>query len=942
MTTWLYAVVHSWGRWLFALIGFVAAVLLETGLEYFGVTKRLWATLAPFFNVPVLTVRICVTIVVALIIALVITILVRRSYEEQRTKVCLGKAGLVWCAASRLKPQDFLGDRPFHPYYTRRVLLPNVTNVLADERWLADTLLDGQKRAVILLGPPGAGKTRLVFELLREHFKKWHIIRPIVAAPQLSAIDPSLLRGKKVVMILDDLQVYAGNLEPESLWAVVREARSKALIAICREGDEEALSRVDSRLALLFDTALLLRMRPLTQSEGKELARATGNQFTAYFDGTPASVLMGLDLMGNRFVRLDGRSKSLLQAIAILYRARVGPFTHRRVMAVLGAIPLLRGSVRDQASWWAGTITLEQAGFLKSRDDPLRLETVYLEYLIKTAKELHNLQRHFGDLSQVLENLKDAHGLVRLANTVLINEKRPAEALGIFEKGLNLRPDYAEAWLGKGSSLNNLTRPPQPALMAQALEAIERAISLKPNFSAAWNTKGYVLSSLGESKKSLEAVEKALELNPNYAEAWSNKGYLLAQLGDYEKGLQAADKALELNANYAEAWNNRGYALDRLGDVKTALAAFERALELDRNYAGAWNNKGWAFSRLGDDKKALEAFEKALELDPRNAEAWNNRGYSLDRLGDVKTALAAFEKALELDPNYASAWNNKGYTLSRLGGHKKALEAFEKALELDPHNAEAWNNKGHALSRLGDDAKAIDAFQKALDLDPRRAEAWNSMGYSLDRLGSLEKALEAFEKALILNPEYPQAMNNKGYALSRVGNHNEALQIFERVLELDPHNVQTWSNRGYVLGHLGRWEQAFQSVEKALSLNPSYAGAWNIKGYLLARTGRLSRALQAIDKALELRKDYVEAWANRGDVLTQSGRFIEAAASYDQALCLRPGHPMALCGKGITLYELGYHQEATAVLLEAWRQQARLSDKRDEVARLLRSLGQNV
>jgi tetratricopeptide (TPR) repeat protein len=45
-----------------------------------------------------------------------------------------------------------------------------------------------------------------------------------------------------------------------------------------------------------------------------------------------------------------------------------------------------------------------------------------------------------------------------------------------------------------------------------ALGAFERALELEPRYAAAWVRKGALLNSLGQRQDGLEAVERALEL----------------------------------------------------------------------------------------------------------------------------------------------------------------------------------------------------------------------------------------------------------------------------------------------------------------------------------------------------------------------------------------------------------------------------------------------
>jgi len=154
----------------------------------------------------------------------------------------------------------------------------------------------------------------------------------------------------------------------------------------------------------------------------------------------------------------------------------------------------------------------------------------------------------------------------------------------------------------------------------EALAAYEKAIELKPDYAEAWDNKGVTLGKLGRNEKALEAHEKAIELKPDYTEAWDNKGVTLGKLGRNEKALEAHEKAIELKPDDAEAWYNKGVTLGKLGRHDEALAAYDKAIELKPDYAKAWFNRACSYTSKGNKGNALSDLKKAAELDPSSKE----------------------------------------------------------------------------------------------------------------------------------------------------------------------------------------------------------------------------------------------------------------------------------------------------------------------------------
>ena len=83
-----------------------------------------------------------------------------------------------------------------------------------------------------------------------------------------------------------------------------------------------------------------------------------------------------------------------------------------------------------------------------------------------------------------------------------MNSGRPTEAEALFNKALALKPDLAEAWLGRGNAFVKLER------YDEAFADYDRALALKPDLTGAW--LGHLLANLGRYHDSLAAYDKAI------------------------------------------------------------------------------------------------------------------------------------------------------------------------------------------------------------------------------------------------------------------------------------------------------------------------------------------------------------------------------------------------------------------------------------------------
>ncbi|NAS89394.1 hypothetical protein C4E24_06630 [ANME-1 cluster archaeon AG-394-G21] len=114
-----------------------------------------------------------------------------------------------------------------------------------------------------------------------------------------------------------------------------------------------------------------------------------------------------------------------------------------------------------------------------------------------------------------------------------------------------------------------------------ALKAYDKVIELKPDYADAWHNRGFILGEFGRYEEALKAYDKAIELKSDDDYAWNNKGVVLGKLGRHEEALKVIDKAIELKPDYASAWYNKACTYSQSGDKENALKHLSKAIALD-------------------------------------------------------------------------------------------------------------------------------------------------------------------------------------------------------------------------------------------------------------------------------------------------------------------------------------------------------------------------
>jgi tetratricopeptide (TPR) repeat protein len=255
-------------------------------------------------------------------------------------------------------------------------------------------------------------------------------------------------------------------------------------------------------------------------------------------------------------------------------------------------------------------------------------------------------------------------------------------------------PQHASAveWSNWG---NHLYRTGQ---FRDALGAFDRSIQLQEDFYPAWYQRGNVLYALGDEMAAIGSFDRTVEIKPDFYWAWRDRGALLSAMGDVEEAMQSFDRAVELQPDDQVVWYMRGNLLTQnFARYEDALASYDRALDVSPEFSPAWMGRGKALSEMGRYEEAMAALDRSIELDPESATARILQGKVFQEMGELQKALASFDDALELTPEDAQLWALKGQLLVDLGRKSEAIEALRKSLRLQPNNPEI----GELLARLG-------------------------------------------------------------------------------------------------------------------------------------------------------------------------------------------------------------------------------------------------
>jgi adenylate cyclase len=227
-----------------------------------------------------------------------------------------------------------------------------------------------------------------------------------------------------------------------------------------------------------------------------------------------------------------------------------------------------------------------------------------------------------------------------------------------------------------------------------ARQMFERAIELDPNFAGAWAGLAIAQVHLFRSGREADldnarkASARALEIDSDLAEAHVAAGLGFSTEQRYADAESEFGRAIELDPTLFDAYYYYGRSCFKAGHLEKALQLFEQAQRIRPEDYQSYGLMAQALIELGRpdearraDRRAIEAIRKYLELNPDEARAYNIGANVLARLGEIENSKQWNEQALSLASDDDAILYNAACVFALLDEEERALDTLERAIE---------------------------------------------------------------------------------------------------------------------------------------------------------------------------------------------------------------------------------------------------------------------
>ena len=133
---------------------------------------------------------------------------------------------------------------------------------------------------------------------------------------------------------------------------------------------------------------------------------------------------------------------------------------------------------------------------------------------------------------ELLQTYPQSLFVMNVLGVVLSGQDKLKESIQVFDKVIQLKPDYAEAYYNRGVALKDF------GLRDKAIESYDKAIQFKPDLAEAYLNRGVALKELGRLDEALQNYNKAIQLKSGYPDAYLGLGDIYLEQGLLEKGLR--------------------------------------------------------------------------------------------------------------------------------------------------------------------------------------------------------------------------------------------------------------------------------------------------------------------------------------------------------------------------------------------------------------------
>lgn len=570
-----------------------------------------------------------------------------------------------------------------------------------------------------------------------------------------------------------------------------------------------------------------------------------------------------------------------------------------------------------------------------NEDVKVKLASLHvMAYLQHGAIEEMPLQQAREIAQSLLQKRPESFEGLMLAGQIALLEKKPKDAIGLFQRAYQAKPGSAVALASIGITQASLGQD------GEAEKTIRRALAMDAALGPAYDAL-YNLYMRGKRLDDAEALCKArIEKNPHEPVArlmLANHYFRLRKPKDMEAAIEPFTRR---DGGYENGWMAAGDFYRGLGRLAEARPLYEAGLKASAGGETRIEYRKRLASLLlleGKREEAERAYAGVIQDAPKDPESRARRALLMMEK-DAGAALKEFQALARDTPSNPVIRYNLGLACLANRKTEEARLAFLEAARMQRNFLEPRL----ALAQMAFDGERWRELQQSsadiLTINPRHPEGRYFRAAAYTGLGDYLEARKVLGELLKEFPDYREAHLQFAF-VDLAERHYEAAEARLRQLYQQTKDVRALS--GWVEVDLARnqtaealalaqAELARQPEDARLRLLvartalrvPDYGLAvrelirlaerdpnWDYLYLLLGQAhqfnGDLPRAILAFQRALQISPNSLEGTLRLAYAYEVAGRPQDAIAAYRKALAIHPNTPIAMNNLAYLLSEHG-------------------------------------
>lgn len=548
-----------------------------------------------------------------------------------------------------------------------------------------------------------------------------------------------------------------------------------------------------------------------------------------------------------------------------------------------------------QHDWQAAYASLNTAiGIAPHRSDArLARGRLYL-----SARDFHNAQLDAEDILR--EDPNSVAGL-QLLGAAYLGQRKPEQALPLFEKVTQLRPDDASAYVDlalvevslRNSSDNN-TR------YTDAAEThLKKAISLNSKTVQAYANLANLYQMNKQPSEAEQILREGISKVPDGTLLYMNLAALLASQEKGQDSTAVLDNLRKQLPNSAETAQAIGDFYLAQKDTDRAIAEYRRGLTVSANNAGIEKRLEDVYLTTGHAKPAAELDKKLMKDSPSDPAVRINHGRLLTIQGDLSNAILYFQKIVTdgADPQPERVRYYLAMAYWQHGDIVQARTSLLDALRIAQNSPNAQPSTtlrttvvalAHLSAAQGNAKDAEDYATQLVDSFPADPESRQLLWEALARQGDFKSAEVEILKAKELSPLDPSIRVSLAQTYAAEKKWPEAQKEFVEAMQLGPYDTMVLGHYCDYLISRDQLPQAVVLARQYVDANPNDANGHILLGALYHKSKDYASAQTEFDRAIALDPAGNQGYIRRAAIYKDQGKTDLAIADYQKALEREP------------------------------------------------------